>query len=116
MPIVFDNTALAEIMHLGFYGHLVPDRDERALADKLLYVCRISLRKNAAPSQMPHARRRSFPKSASEMSTYNFSRDVATSFAHEAQEPIRASGSEPRFRYRFACVLSQRSAYFAKVE
>lgn len=39
VPVVFDNTALAEIIRLGFYGHLVPDRDEQILADVLWRVC-----------------------------------------------------------------------------
>lgn len=39
VPIVYDNSALGEVMRLGFYGHLIPDGDEQALAEALVRVC-----------------------------------------------------------------------------
>lgn len=56
--IVYDNTGLSEIMRRGFYGHLVPDRDERALADVLARVCRnIAVEKKLAYANVDLARR-----------------------------------------------------------
>lgn len=39
VPIVYDNSALGEVMRLGFHGHLIADGDEQALAEALVHVC-----------------------------------------------------------------------------